>query len=78
MMTTVFCSQCGNDFTATAAHPWGYSHCAHHSVEPTITAAKRVGGQDAILAAARLLRRHGMVDASDLIISNVAEITGAA
>ena len=77
-MSTVFCSQCGNDFAKTAAYPWGYSHCAHHSVEPTITAAKRVGGQDAILAAARLLRQHGMQDASELIISNVAEITGAA
>jgi riboflavin biosynthesis pyrimidine reductase len=46
-------------------------------VETAMTLARHSAGQEAILNAARLLRRHGMRDASDLILTHVAEITEA-
>jgi len=45
--------------------------------ETAATLIRHMAGMEAILEAARLLRKHGMLDASDLLISNVAEITEA-
>jgi hypothetical protein len=41
------------------------------------TLIRHMAGMEAILEAARLLRRHGMRDASDLILTHVGEITEA-
>jgi hypothetical protein len=86
-MTTVFCSQCGNDFTATPAHPWGYSHCANHRVSTPMTTntpvdidtvigiAKHNGKTEALLAACRVLRKAGKQDAAELLLERIDEVT---
>jgi hypothetical protein len=41
------------------------------------TLLRHMAGMEAILNAARLLRKHGMRDASELILLNVGELTEA-
>jgi hypothetical protein len=76
-MSAVFCSQCGNDFTATPTHPWGYSHCAHHSadIDTVIDIAKHNGKTEALLAACRVLRKAGKQDAAELLLERIDEVT---
>jgi len=45
--------------------------------ETAATLIRHMAGMEAILEAARLLRRNGMRDASDLLLTHVAEITEA-